>query len=194
MTPLEAEKRFLQIYKDNITRSGSNKLLDYLQKTDFFIAPSSTRYHGAYNGGLVVHSVNVYDRLTEQVQALKLNYSSETIAIVALLHDVCKINCYKADVRNQKINGEWKQIPCYTFDEKLKFGGHSSKSVFLIMTFMKLSPIEASAINCHMGAYDRPTTDQSLSGCFSQNTLALLLSVADQYATYIDENEVNGGN
>lgn len=187
MTPLEAETRFTEIFKDNITRHGADALFEYLKKSDFFIAPSSTRFHGAFKGGLVVHSVNVYERLKQQVAAMNFNFLEESIAIVALLHDVCKINCYKEDFRNQKIDGVWHQVPCYSFEEKLKYGGHGSKSVFLIMSFMKLKPLEATAINCHMGAYDRSASDYSLSNAYEQNPLALLLSVADQYATFIDE-------
>lgn len=189
MTPIEAETKFTEIFRSSINRHGADAMLEYLQKSDFFIAPSSTRFHGAFKGGLVVHSVNVYNRLKQQINALSLGsvYSEESVAIVSLLHDVCKINCYKEDFRNQKINGEWKQVPCYNFEEKFKYGGHGSKSVFLIMNFMKLTPIEATAINCHMGAYDRSAGDYSLSSAYEQNTLALLLSVADQYATFIDE-------
>lgn len=105
MTPIEAETKFTEIFRDSITRHGADAMLEYLQKSDFFIAPSSTRFHGAYKGGLVVHSVNVYNRLKEQINALNLGsvYSEESIAIVSLLHDVCKINCYKEDFRNQKL-------------------------------------------------------------------------------------------
>ena len=57
---MTAKEEFISIYKENIKREGADKLLEFLQKSDFFTAPSSTRYHGAYEGGLVQHSVNVY--------------------------------------------------------------------------------------------------------------------------------------
>ena len=97
---MDNAERFIEIYQNNITRDGSDKLLEYLQSktSDFFEAPASTRFHGAYKGGLVEHSVNVYECLEEYLARKRtkelyyMDYSNETIAIVSLLHDVCKIN------------------------------------------------------------------------------------------------------
>ena len=114
-----AKEEFIQIYRANITRPGAEELLDYLEhKSDFFIAPSSARFHGSYEGGLCEHSVNVYHCLVdylarERVQELYgMEYSAETVAIVALLHDLCKIGCYKPGTRNVKgPDGKWKSVP-----------------------------------------------------------------------------------
>ncbi|MDO4945461.1 MAG: hydrolase [Ruminococcus sp.] len=187
------QDKFIDIYNGSIKRQGSAELLEWLKKSDFFTAPASTKYHLDCKGGLVQHSINVYLRLKAQADLLfKDKYSNETLAIVFLLHDLCKVNFYKESTRNVKneVTGQWEKLPCYTVDEKYKFGGHGSKSVYLIMLFMKLTPEEAAAINCHMGAYDRPANDYQVSGTFENNPLALMLSVADQYASFIDEREV----
>ena len=124
---MDAKERFVSLYKQYIKREGSERLLDYLLKSDFFTAPASTRFHGTYAGGLVEHSLNVFDCLSDYLQrervkeVYQLSCDMETVAIVALLHDVCKIDCYKESMRNQKINGTWQQflimslmIKCHT--------------------------------------------------------------------------------
>lgn len=180
------KQRFLDIYSQ-IQRPGADKLLAWLEKSDFFSAPASSKYHSNHEGGLCEHSVKVYARLKQQCELLGYNYSDETIAIVALLHDLCKVNFYTVSTRNVKVDGQWTQVPYYSINEKYPFGGHGSKSVYLAMTFIPLTPTEASAINCHMGAFDRPTTDYSLNAVFGKNPLALMLHVADMYASNFDE-------
>ena len=185
-----SKEKFIKFYKEFIVRDGSAELLAYLEKSDFFTAPASSRFHLAHEGGLCEHSVNVYKRLVEQNANVKNVpiYPADTAAIVSLLHDLCKVNIYKPDFRNVKNDkGVWEKVPCYTIDEKFCYGGHGSKSVFIIQQFMKLTPQEACAINCHMGAYDRASGDYSIGQAFEQTPLALMLSVADQYATFIDE-------
>ena len=124
---LSAKEEFIQIYRANITRPCAEELLDYLEyKSDFFTAPSSARFHGSYEGGLCEHSVNVYHCLVdylarERVQELYgMEYSAETVAIVALLHDLCKIGCYRPGTRNVKgSDGKWKSVPTYQFDDPM---------------------------------------------------------------------------
>ena len=120
------KEEFIETFKANITREGADKLLDYLEnRSDFFTAPASARYHGAYEGGLCEHSLNVYHCLVdylqrERVQELYgLEYSDESVAVVALLHDVCKVGCYKKSFRNVKndATGQWEKVPTYTFDD-----------------------------------------------------------------------------
>ena len=104
------KEEFIQIYQEHIKRPGSQQLLEYLTSdaSDFFTAPSSTRFHGAYEGGLVEHSVNVYRCLVDYLsrprtkELYHMNYSDETVALVALLHDICKLNFYTVDYRNAK--------------------------------------------------------------------------------------------
>ena len=85
------------------------------------------------------------------IAGYELELTEESVVVATLFHDLCKVNFYKKDVRNQKINGNWQEVPCYTIEEKYCFGGHGSKSVYLVQQFMKLKTDEAAAINCHMG-------------------------------------------
>ena len=85
---------FTKIYKDNIKREGAVALLEYINKTDFFTAPASAKYHEDYEGGLVEHSINVYNALSKLNKELNLGFTDESVAIISLLHDLCKIDAY----------------------------------------------------------------------------------------------------
>lgn len=185
---------FIKIYKENITRTGSDRFLEYLlsDKSDFFTAPCSTRYHGSYAGGLCEHSINVYNCLKdylsrERGKALyRMNgYSDETIALVSLLHDVCKINTYVAGTRNVKQDGKWITVPTYNFDDKVPYG-HGEKSVYIISGFMRLTREEAFAIRYHMG-FSGIEDKNTIGKVFEMFPLAFALSVADMEATYFLE-------
>ncbi len=183
---------FIKYYNEYIKRDGADKLLEWLSGTDFFTSPASTRYHGAVVGGLCAHSINVFLNLIKLTKTYpEIVVSKETVALTSLLHDVCKIGCYKIEMRNVKENGVWVQKPAYTFQEDFAYGGHGSKSVFLISKFIELTDEEAVAINCHMGAFDRVPGDSSLSAAFEKYPFAFLLHAADMAATYIDENQNN---
>ena len=182
------KEEFIKIFKENIKREGSDKLLDYLIKSDFFVAPASTKFHLCVEGGLCLHSIDVYKRLKQLVETEKLNVSDETVAIISLLHDICKIRYYKTEKRNVKENGEWIQKDYYYVDEDFPYG-HGEKSVFIISNFMRLTPEEAVAINWHMGEFDDRVKggSGSCSKAFNKYPLAFLLHIADLMATYIDE-------
>lgn len=180
--------KFYEIYNTYIRREGNSALFNWLHGTDFFTAPASTRFHGDYEGGLLEHSVNVWEELVRLLRAYpEIKVTGETVAIVALLHDLCKIGCYKTELRNKKENGVWKSVPVYTFNEDFCYGGHGSKSVYIVQKFMPLTDQEAVAINCHMGFADRSPGDYSLGNAYEQYPLAWLLHVADESATYIRE-------
>lgn len=186
------KQRFIELYTKLIKRDGSRELLDMLIKSDFFEAPASTAYHLNKPGGLCIHSVNVFNWLLDIVNAHNKSdeISMESVAIISLLHDLCKISCYKIEYRNRKNEkGIWEQYPYYTFKEDFAFGSHGGKSVFLIERYMKLTEEEAVAINCHMGAFERAANDWTIAHAFKQYPLALFLSWADQAATFITEEE-----
>ena len=159
---MSPKEEFITIYKENIRREGDDRLLEYLEKSDFFTAPSSTRYHGSYEGGLVQHSVNVYHCLKDYLSRHRtrelygMNYSDETIAIVSLLHDVCKINFYTVEMRNKKNEdtGQWEKVPYDAINDTLPYG-HGEKSVYILSGFFygdsRLTREEAFAIRYHMG-------------------------------------------
>ncbi len=191
---MSCKEEFIEIYRSCITRPGADALLDYLtNKCDFFTAPASARYHGAHEGGLCEHSLNVYYCLKEylareRVQELYgLNYSDETVAVVALLHDVCKIGCYKIELRNKKIDGKWEQVPTYQFSDPMPYG-HGEKSVYVVNGFLRLTREEAFAIRYHMGFSGNEDARQ-VGNAFQMYPLAFCLSVADMEATYFLEGE-----
>ena len=186
------KESFIQAFNGNIHREGAFELLRWLESTDFFTAPASTRYHSCHEGGLCEHSLNVYQRFHKiaddeaVVLAGTEKRVEETIAICGLLHDVCKTNFYTVQMRNVKNeSGQWEKKPYYAVDEKFPFG-HGEKSVFLIERFMKLTSEEAVAIRFHMGEFE---SLRCTSAAYSKYPLAVLLHVADLEATYLDEKE-----
>lgn len=184
------KEEFIEIYTNNIKREGSKEFLEFLcsNRSDFFTAPASTKYHGSYEGGLLEHSLHVYyclkDYLSRQrVQDMyHMQYSDETIALVSLLHDVCKINVYKTSLRNKKVDGVWQQVPFYEFEDQMPYG-HGEKSVYMISPFMKLTREEAFAIRYHMG-FSNNDLPNNVGYTFEHFPLAFALSTADMEATY----------
>ncbi|MFA6867281.1 MAG: hydrolase [Clostridia bacterium] len=189
---------FLRIYKENITREGNDKLLQFLETSDFFTAPASSRFHSAFEGGLCEHSVKAYYRYK---QLLEIEYdgeweetlgiAEESVAIIALLHDICKTNFYKVEMRNSKNElGVWEKIPYFAIDDKLPYG-HGEKSVYMISGFMRMERTEAMAINWHMGGFDARVLGGSygLSDAFYKYPAALLFHLADVQCTYLDEEQ-----
>lgn len=193
-TPQEIKDEFLEIYKTNIKREGADKLLEYLlsPKSDFFSAPASTKYHSAYEGGLAQHSINVYHCLCDYLarqrvkEVYHLTADGETAAVIALLHDICKVNFYKVDYRNSKNEqGVWEKVPYYRIDDQLPYG-HGEKSVYIISGFMRLSREEAIAIRYHMG-FSGIEDRNSIGSAFEKWPLAFALSTADMEASYFLE-------
>ena len=190
----EIRQEFTAIYNDKIKRDGADRLLEYLTgRCDFFTAPASTRFHSSYDGGLAQHSLNVYHCLVQYLarervkEVYKLTCSEETAAIVALLHDICKVDTYVRDTRNVKNEktGQWEKVPIYRTEDKLPYG-HGEKSVYMISGFMKLSREEAMAIRWHMGFSG--SEDANLVGrALEAYPLAFALSTADMEATYFLE-------
>lgn len=190
----ELKEEFLTIYRENIHREGAEKLLDYMLKSDFFTAPASTRFHGSYEGGLLEHSLNVYHCLKDYLardrakNVYNMNYSEESIALCALLHDVCKMNFYKTDYRNAKNEmGVWEKVPYYTIEDNLPYG-HGEKSVYIISGFMRLTREEAFAIRYHMG-FSGIEDKNNIGKAFELFPLAFALSVADMEASYYLESK-----
>ena len=180
---------FLDVWQQHVTRPGSEKLLDWLdKKTDFFTAPASTRFHGACEGGLCMHSLNVYHALHDSF--FTEGESEESYAICALLHDLCKANFYKVSTRNVKndATGQWEKVPFYQVADQLPYG-HGEKSVYLIEHFMRLKTDEAIAIRWHMGGFDDAVRGGSfaVSDAYNRYPLAVKLHASDLIATYLME-------
>lgn len=189
---MTSKEKFIEIYNKNIKREGADKLLEYLLSSDFFDAPASARFHSSYAGGLCDHSVNVYECLCSYLEAprtkeiIETEYSAESIAIVSLLHDLCKVGVYKKGFRNVKDEkGAWQRVDTFEYDDRLPYG-HGEKSVYIISGFMRLTREEAFAIRYHMG-YSSTEDPRNVSAAFEMFPLAFALSTADSEATYFVE-------
>lgn len=177
--------QFIKLLKET-KREGMENLINFLNNSDFFTAPASTRFHGAYEKGLLEHSMKVYEILKEKVKSapIEMNISEETIRIAALLHDICKVNFYKIDYRNAKNElGVWEKVPYYTVEDSIPYG-HGEKSVMMITEYIKLTAEEKYAIRWHMGFSEPKEVYSTLGQAMKKYPLVLLLNEADLEATY----------
>ena len=161
-------------------------MVNWLDGSDFKVAPASTRYHGNHEGGLLEHSLNVYNECIRQKDLIKLfSIPQDTLIITSLLHDICKVNYYKMDVRNVKKNGAWVQEPYYTVDDMFPMG-HAEKSIIIAQQFIQLSDVEIAMIRAHMGGF---VSDNyfSPSAVYNKYPEAIVLHNADLIATYVLE-------
>ena len=204
----ELKKKFIDLLKST-EREGIDELIDFLEnKSDFFKAPASTRFHGDHEGGLLEHSLKVYEILSYKCKnsVMPFDIPEESIILIGLLHDICKVNFYKVDYRNQKTYDEdkvnaaarwqiksdsngnfiWETVPYYKTDEQFPFG-HGDKSVYLVNKYITLTDEEAVAIRFHMGAYESQNIWNSLGNAFEKFPLALALHEADMEATHLLE-------
>lgn len=171
-------------------REGVESLIRWLEEeSDFFSAPASSKTHGAYEGGLLVHSLSVYSILKNFSKNIP-DAREDSIIISALLHDICKANFYVKGVRNVKVPGErrWEEVEVYNIEDTFPFG-HGEKSVFLAMRHIRLTDEEALAIRWHMSGYDDAARSYAggltQSAAFTKYPLAAALAIADMYDTYI---------
>ena len=179
------KEKFIELLKST-NRPGIEDLISFLEKTDFFTAPASTRFHGSFEGGLVEHSLKVYEILDYKAKnnVLKLEIPDDTIKIVSLLHDICKLNFYKVDYRNAKnALGEWEKVPYYTIDDTIPYG-HGEKSVMMISEYIKLTPEEKHSIRWHMGYTEPKELYNTIGAAYKKYPLALMMHEADLEATY----------
>ncbi len=177
--------KFIELLK-SINREGMEDLIEFIEKTDFFKAPASTRFHGGYEGGLLEHSMKVYEILNYKVKNcfIDMQVSEDTIKIISLLHDICKANYYKVDYRNAKNSlGEWEKVPYYTIDDTIPYG-HGEKSVMMLTEYIKLTPEEKYCIRWHMGFTEPKELYQTIGLAYKKYPLALLLHEADLEASY----------
>jgi len=191
---MEKKERFIELLK-NTKREGIEDLINWLETTDFYKAPASTKYHGACEGGLLEHSLNVYDELKKETDTLmnnveEIHFNDDSVILVALLHDLCKTNIYKTEYRNTKNEyGTWIKVPYYTIVDDEPYG-HGEKSVMLAARFIKLTPEEKYSIRWHMGFTEGKENYNYVSAAYTKYDLAVLTHIADLKATYLLEKEV----
>ena len=189
MEGIDYKAKFLEIFRREVSREGAEEFLRWLEGTDFFTAPASTKFHCACPSGLVMHSISVYEVLMEK-HFVEGEDNRESFALCGLLHDLCKAQYYKVSTRNVKNDqtGQWEKVPYYAVEDLFPYG-HGEKSVFLIERFIRLKPGEATAIRWHMGGFD----DAARGGCFAisqayeKYPLAVKLHLADLESTYLRE-------
>lgn len=177
------KEEFLKLLQ-SVKREGMENLINFLNRSDFFTAPASTRFHGSYEGGLLEHSMKVYEIFKEKVKNSGLNVPEDTIIVSALLHDICKTNFYKVDYRNAKnALGVWEKVPYYAIDDTIPYG-HGEKSVMMITEYMKLTPEEKYCIRWHMGFTEPKEQYTTIGLAYKKYPLALLVHEADLESTY----------
>ena len=179
------EQEFLGLL-EKVKRDGMDKLINFIKKTDFFKASASTRFHGSREGGLLEHSLKVYEILKYKIEhsVIDIDVPEESIILIALLHDICKANFYKVDYRNAKNElGVWEKVPYYTVDDTIPYG-HGEKSVMMITEYIKLTPEEKYAIRWHMGFTEPKEQYTTIGIAYTKYPLALLVHEADLEATY----------
>lgn len=187
----KAKQEYIELCS-RVNRDGMDKLMEWLEKSDFFTAPASARFHSAFPGGLLIHSLNVYKELVRVLDAFPEaaeKVDEESIIIASLFHDLCKANFYSVEKRNRKnAEGKWESYDYYTHDEKFKYGGHGAKSVFILQSFIKLKAVEAIAIQNHMGAFE----NEYVGDVYSEYPFAWSLHIADEAASWLDEKDQDG--
>lgn len=185
-------------------RAGMDSLMEFIRKSDFYTAPASTRYHSCHEGGLLEHTLNVYDRLVskfnDELWKDKVDVGSDSLIIAALLHDLCKCYFYGTELKNKKeyrdkgtksdSNGrfDWVTVPSYTVDDKIPYG-HGEKSVMMVEEYIKLKPMERYAIRWHMGFSEPKENWNTLGTAMRKYPLILALHMADLESTYLLEKE-----
>lgn len=185
---MSSKERFICFYKSRITRPGSEELLDWLSnESNFFLDPASSKHHLAIPAGLCIHSINVFERLgwlcwKHHCTNPEFNYDNESVAICGLLHDLCKADTYQC---SEHLNDQGLITFTYTKNDSFPFG-HGEKSVYIINKFMKLTDEEALAIRYHMASWNEWEKNDA-GRVFEKSTLAFLLHVADEWATFVDE-------
>lgn len=197
---------FIGLVKKYVKRDGVDKLLDWLDRTDFYVAPLTTRYQLSVEGGLVQHSLNTFYRMVELTNMYygkepaddnfyngdtpdaDTAFTMESIAIVSLFHAIYKVNCYVKDYRNVKVDGVWQQVEYYRWEEDFIYG-RGTKSVYILQQFMRLYVDEAHAIRFHTAGREDTNTgmfDASYYRVYEQSPLSVLLFLAEQMAYWLD--------
>lgn len=199
------ESRFIELTK-SIDRDGIDRLLKFLEKSDFFTAPASTRFHCSIPSGLLIHSLNVYDMFEQKCKTAPFkdvlsDVSEDSRKIITLFHDLCKAYMYEIDYRNKKIYSDtgskkdekgrfdWAAVEFYTVNDRIPYG-HGEKSAMMLEEFIKLQPIERYAIRWHMGFTEPKENWNTLGAAIEKYPIILALHESDLEATYLLEKDM----
>lgn len=153
---------------------GEDELLDYLEAAGYYSAPASTKYHGAYPGGLFDHSYMVMLELKKLSDQINIQWERpESPVYIGMLHDLCKMDAYIEKPDSYAWNGE--QL----------FTGHGEKSCILALQHVKLTTEELACIRYHMGAFTDKEEWQSYNNAVSKYPNILYVHLADMLASQV---------
>lgn len=201
----ENKKLFLDLVS-SIKRDGIEELVAFLENSDFFIAPASTRFHCSLPGGLALHSLNVYHMFEHKCESLPFKsilggIPEDSRKIITLFHDICKTYMYEIDYRNKKIYSDtgskkdekgrydWAAVEYYTVNDRIPYG-HGEKSVMMLEEYLKLQPFERYAIRWHMGFSEPKENWNTLGNAIEKYPVILALHQSDLEATYLLEKDM----
>lgn len=188
----EVRERIINLL-NSTERKGIDRVIKYMDETDFFVAPASTKYHGNYDGGLAEHSLNVYELLQEKNKKFDLGLSDDTVAIVSLLHDFCKINFYnKQECWRKNDKNRWESYEGYKVIDDFPIG-HGEKSVIMLQNFIRLTKEEMLMIRWHMGNTEPKEQMMNISNAYNLVPAAVALHTSDMEASYLLEERIEPG-
>lgn len=131
-------------------------LLEYLRDSGFMNAPASTKYHLAFKGGLLVHSVNVAANMRSMLIEADPDDGTplDDVTVgqsvtIGLVHDLCKVDAYIFDEKSGKFRWNADRD-----DDVSDASEHGELSVKRAMRLLDLSDSEIAGIEWHMGMYD----------------------------------------
>lgn len=197
---IDNKVKFLELL-DSITIEGADKegLKQFLETSDFFTAPASTKYHNSFEGGLCAHSLNVYANLCKLANNFAPGkYHEDTLKVTALFHDISKANYYESYFRNVNTGEKdtkgrdiWDKVKEYKLRDKqnrMLAKDHEVNSYLILEKYIPLSDEEAIAIMNHHGGWGLDTMRAGeVSAIYEEYTLAVLLHLADMVSVYISE-------
>lgn len=191
-TAEEKKQVYINLLKSS-KREGIDNLIEYLEtKTDFFTAPASTKYHNNFESGLLLHSLNVYENF-KKLLAMRpeITVEDDSVIIASLCHDLCKSNFYTVEKRNRKNeNGQWESYDAYaTIKSPTIPYPHSTRSIRILRSFIKITYLEELMIFYHMGPFGGEDFEYKnlLQDVNERYPATLLFYMADLLSSYLDE-------
>ena len=210
---ISANKDRFKELVNQINREGMERLMAFLENSDFYTAPASTRFHLSCEGGLLQHSLNVYDCLTSKKENpmwkdILEKVGEESLIVMALFHDICKIRFYKKTFKNQKTYDPdkikaadprqvkndkggayiWEEVEGYIVEDIMPLG-HGEKSVLILDKYIELTKEETYAIRWHMGFTEEKSQYSSLDAAMEKYPIVLALYEADLEASKLLEDK-----
>ncbi|MCT8978283.1 HD domain-containing protein [Clostridium sp. CX1] len=188
----EVKEKVIELLS-NTQRKGMDRVIKYLEESDFFVAPASTKYHGNYEGGLAEHSLNVYDLFSEKNKRFNLGLGEDSVAIAALLHDFCKINFYnKQTCWRKNDSNRWESYEGYKVQDDFPIG-HGEKTIIMLQCFIRLTKEEILMMRWHMGSSEPKEMQMNISNAYNLVPAAAALHTADMEASYLLEEHFEPG-